>query len=128
MIQSHSALLRHAQDFFRSDLVGLYSWDQVRIANAELRPALAPNLSYKDRRREQEQREGKGKYLEQERLIFGPWEILIYSSSEKPPVGELQLRDDIIGHEAFIVGPLDAATWKAIGEYIRATSRRRFVG
>ena len=68
MIRSEKALLRHAQDFFRSDLVGLYSWDQVRIGERELRTPIPPNASYRDRKRMMEEREGKGKYLEQERL------------------------------------------------------------
>lgn len=119
------ALLRHAQDFFRSDLVGLYFWDRdVRISAPELRPAILPNIDRRDRRREMEAREGKGKYLEQERLRFGPWEILIYSAQEKGPLGELSLRD-FASSKQLIVGPLDPATWQKIGEHIRKSHQRK---
>jgi hypothetical protein len=124
VIRSHSALLRHAQDFFRSDLLGLYSWDQVRIGEPEMREPIPPNAEWKLRRRMMEEREGKGKYLEQERLIFRPWEILIYASSEKPPLGELTLRDFETA-ETLITGPLDPATWSEIGAVIRSTLQRK---
>jgi len=118
MIHPHASLLRHAQDFFRSDLLGLYTWDQVKIANPELAPPIAPDISVRERREEQYKREGK--YIGQARLIFGPWEILIYSPNEKPPLGEVQLRSSAIGGEVFVTGPLDAATWTVAGTCIRS--------
>ncbi|MFZ1154060.1 MAG: hypothetical protein WAN93_04060 [Solirubrobacteraceae bacterium] len=118
MIHAQSALLRHAQDFFRSDLVGIYSWDHVRIGEPELRVPIAPDANWKERRRQMVEREGRGRYLEQVRLTFGPWELLIYSSIEKPPLGELILRD-FESTKAVISGPLDWATWSNIGKRIR---------
>lgn len=114
MIRPHAALLRHAQDFFRSDMVGLYSWDHVKIGDLDRVPS--------DKRRERHQ----GKYFEQARLLFGRWEILMYSSNEKPPLGEVQLRENQVGGEVYVSGPLDAATWGDIAKRIRATNRARF--
>ena len=126
MIRSQIALLRHAQDFFRSHLVGLYSWDKdVRIDPPELRQVLAPNLPFRERRRQMEAREGGGKYLEQERLRFGPWEILIYSAQERGPLGEVTLRrTGGIEVRDLVTGPLDPATWARIGEHIRQSHQR----
>lgn len=125
MIRSDAALLRHAQDFFLSDLVGLYVWDRAIIAPPEKRPLIAPNVDRKTRRREMEDRAGGGKYLEQVRVCFKPWELLIYSAQEKPPLGEVMLRDFDSGW-VLVEGPLDAATWKKIGTHIRASHDRRF--
>ena len=126
MIRPHESLLRHAQDFFRSDLLGIYSWDQVRIAAPEKPPTIAAEAPLKARRDEQYRREGR--YVGVARLIFGPWEILIYSPNEKPPLGEVLLRPNEIGGETLVSGPIDAATWAAIGKRIRSESRLRFVG
>ena len=126
MIHQHSALLRHAQDFFRSDLLGFYSWDQVRIANPELAPPIAADASLQDRRAAQEKREGK--YLGQARLIFGNWEILIYSPNERPPLGEVILRPNEIGGPVLVSGPIDSATWAEIGKRIRTEAKMRFLG
>lgn len=124
MIRSQIALLRHAQDFFASDLTGLYRWDRVKIAAPELRPVIPPNAPIKERRRLMEEREGKGKYLEQERLHFGPWEILIYSAQERGPIGEVTLRVFDNSREV-VTGPLDPSTWAKIGEHIRLSHQRK---
>src|SRR5262245_44662139 len=84
MIRSTSMLLRHARDFFHAELVGLYSFDKDVVLDApERRPEIPPNVDRKTRREMMEQRQGKGKFLEKERLRFGPWEILIYSAEER---------------------------------------------
>lgn len=120
MIRTQMALLRHAQDFFASDLVGLYRWDRVQIDPPEKRPVLAPNLVAAERRKQMEAREGGGKYVEQERLRFGPWEILLYSAQERGPLGEVTLRQTGgVEVRDLVTGPLDPATWKKIGEHIR---------
>lgn len=124
MIRSHMALLRHAQDFFRSDLVGLYSWDAVKIGERELQEPLPPNLAYRDRKRAMEAREGRGKHKEQERLIFQPWEILMYSANERPPCGQVTLREFDTA-ATLVTGPLDAATWSKIGNWIRSHHQRK---
>ena len=126
MIRSDSALLRHAQDFFLSDLVGLYTWGDVRIAPPEVRPGIPPNVDYRERRRQMESRVGMGRNVEQARIVFKPWELLIYSSNERPPLGEVSLREaDNINGGVLVSGPIDAATWKRIGEWIRANSHQR---
>lgn len=124
MIRHHDALLRHAQDFFLSDLVGLYTFDEVRIAAPELRETIPPNIDYRKRRQLMEERQGKGKYLEQVRIKFGPWEIMVYSSVEKPPLGEVVLRDEDSRQE-YVTGPLDPATWSKIGKFIRSETHQR---
>jgi hypothetical protein len=124
VIRSHAALLRHAQDFFLSDLVGLYSFQETRVAPPELRPAIPPDLDYRKRRAEMEKRQGLGKYIEMVRIQFLPWEILIYSAAEKPPLGEVVLREFDSGWEA-MSGPLDPATWAKIGAHLRAASQRQ---
>src|SRR3954469_14937016 len=124
MIRSDSALLRHAQDFFLSDLVGLYTWGDVKIAPPELRPSIPPNIEYKKRRQEMEARSGMGRYVEQARIVFKPWELLIYSSSERPPLGEVALREFDNG-VSLVSGPIDAATWAKIGIVIRSRHGNR---
>ncbi len=122
MIDQHAALLRHAQDFFRSDLVGLYSWDQVRIANREPAPPISAEMPLRARRDEQFKREGR--YLGQARLIFGDWEILIYAPNERPPLGEVILRPNEIGGPVLVSGPIDSATWAEIGLHIRGRTKK----
>lgn len=126
MIRSDSALLRHAQDFFLSDLVGIYSWDQVKIAPPEVRPGIPPNVDYRERRKQMDARAGMGRNFEQARIVFSPWELLIYSSNERPPLGEVSLREagDINGG-VLVSGPIDAATWRKIGNWIRTNSHQR---
>lgn len=124
MIRSHDALLRHAQEFFLRDLVGLYHWDQVRVAAPEKAENIPPNVSRMERRKQMEAREGRGRYLEQARMIFplpetaARWEILIYSSMERPPLGEVVLRDYERG-AVVVEGPLDPATWARMGATIK---------
>lgn len=108
MIRSHRALLRQAQAFFLSDLVGVFEWGDVQVAAPELMPPA-------------ERRDaGVGKFREMERLVFGPWEILICSSHEKPPLGEVSLKEAEFSEGWLIVGPLDPATWSRIGAHIRS--------
>lgn len=128
MIRSHDALLRHAQEFFLREMVGLYHWDQVGVAAPELAEVIPPNASYRERRRLMEAREGRGRYLEQARLIFplpaaaAIWEILIYSSVERPPLGTVILRSD---GRVLVEGPLDPMTWEKIGNLIKSAQQRR---
>lgn len=126
MIRTGAALLRMAQDFFRTELVGVYSFDKdVRIEAQERREPIPANLPFRERRRVMEEREGRGKWIEKERLLFGPWQILIYSAAEKGPLGEVSLRaSGAVDGEPLVVGPLDPATWAKIGEVIRVKSSR----
>jgi len=71
-----------------------------------------------------EARAGSGKYYEQVRICFKPWELLIYSSNERPPLGEVSLRDFDNG-VLLVSGPVDAATWNKIGERIRESHHGR---
>lgn len=113
MIRSHRALLRQGQAFFLSDMVGVFEWGDVTVAPPELMP---PEL-----RRDA----GVGKFKEMERLVFGQWEILICSSHEKPPLGEVSLRERGFSEGLLIVGPLDPVTWSRIGQYIRDIASHR---
>jgi hypothetical protein len=124
MIRSDSALLRHAQDFFLSDLVGLYTWGDVKIAPPEERPGIPPNVDYRERRKQMEARVGMGRHIEQARICFKPWELLIYSSNERPPLGEVTLRIFDNG-QTLIDGPLDANTWKLIALRIREETKHQ---
>jgi hypothetical protein len=123
MIRSQMVLLRIAEEFFRNHLVGLYAWDRVKISPPERRPPIPPNIPFRERRNLMAEREGKGKWLEQERLAFGPWEILIYSAQEKGPLGEVTLRGNL--GDMLVTGPLDPATWAKIGDYIRNSHQRK---
>lgn len=125
MIRSDSALLRHAQDFFLSDLVGLYSWGDVKVAPPEERPGIPPNVDYRERRKQMEARAGMGRHIEQARIVFKPWELLIYSSNERPPLGEVTLREADINGGVLVSGPIDAVTWKKIGERIKESHHGR---
>jgi hypothetical protein len=124
MIRTQAVLLRIAEAFFRDHLLGLYRWDRVGIEAPERRPEIPPGLNPRDRRVEMERREGKGKFLEKERISFGPWEILIYSAQEKGPLGEVTLRNHETAQE-MLTGPLDASTWDRIGEHIRLSHQRK---
>lgn len=129
MIRSQDALLRHAQEFFLAHMVGIYHWDQVQVAAPDLAPTIPSNASRIDRRRMMDERAGRGKYLEQARLIFplpvgtADWEILIYSSLERPPLGEVMLRDSQ-RNQVLVDGPLDPTTWALIGNRIKEHVQR----
>lgn len=108
MIRSQRALLRHGQEFFLRHLVGVYDWGEVEVKPPEIMPVA-------------ERRDaGVGKFREMERLVFGPWEILICSSHEKPPLGEVSLRQTEWSSEIIVVGPLDPVTWSRIASHIRS--------
>lgn len=125
MIRSRDALLRHAQEFFLQEMVGLYVWDQVQVAAPVAVDPIPPNVSRIERRRMSEDREGRGRYVEQARLVFplpaqtAQWEILIWSSMERPPLGEVMLRD-YERAEPVVSGALDPATWVKIGNWIKS--------
>ena len=131
MIRSQDALLRHAQEFFLGHMVGLYHWDQVQVAAPEVVEAIPSNVDFRERRKLMEKREGRGRFREQARLLFplpiaaARWEILIYSSVERPPLGEVMLRDYERGGRVLVEGPLDPATWVKIGEFIKTASHQR---
>lgn len=130
MIRSHDALLRHAQDFFLAELVGYYDFGdvgRVKIAPPELRPPIPPLVDIRERRRMMAGREGLGRYLELARIAFAPWELLIYSAMEKPPLGLVILRELDFGQE-MVSGPLDAATWAKIGKCVRESHGHKRAG
>jgi hypothetical protein len=133
VIRSQDALLRHAQEFFLAHMVGLYHWDQVQVAAPERAQPIPSNIGGRERRKLMEAREGRGRFLEQARLVFplpvpaAEWEILIYSSVERPPIGEVVLRDANRGGQVLVEGPLDPSTWTKIGNLIkeRASHQRK---
>jgi hypothetical protein len=124
MIRSQDALLRHAQEFFLAHMVGLYHWDQVQVAAPQAIEPIPSNASFRERRKLMEAREGRGRFREEARLLFplpiaaARWEILIYSSAERPPLGEVMLRD-FERSQLLVDGPLDPTTWRLIGLRIR---------
>jgi hypothetical protein len=130
MIRTQVVLLRMVEEFFRNELLpledgsGIYRWDRARIAAPELRDPIPPNVDIKTRRRMMAEREGRGKYLEKELIAFGPWEIVVYSSAEQGPLGEATLRDRE-SHQIVVSGPLDAATWRRMGDHIRNLHQRK---
>ena len=130
MIRSQLVLLRMVEEFFRTELLslddgtGVYRWDRAKVAPPELRDPIPPNIDLRTRRRRQEEREGRSKYLEKELIGFGPWEIVVYSSAERAPLGEATLRDRD-SHQILVTGPLDVATWRMMGEHIRNLHQRK---
>lgn len=129
MIRTQAYLLRLVQDFFREYLLDLgrvepliYRWDRVHISAPERRDDIPSAADAAVRRRMAEERHGMGRYIEKERITFGPWEILIYSAAEKGPLGEVSLRND---GEVLVSGPIDASTWAKISERIHSTHQRK---
>lgn len=119
-MRARAALLRQAREFFFSRMVGLYNWDNVKIAPAEEHPevdgrrVLARSIGLKDKIL------ADSKYREMARIAFSPWEIIALSSEEHPPCGLVTLRFGDIMSETVISGPLDHDTWRRVGDAILA--------
>lgn len=114
MIRARAALTRQAQDFFHTYLVGLYGWDEVKFRPPEKNERPTPEMTARGRRRRPERPEGKFHALVE--MEFGIWRLTIEGPNEHPPVGWLTLE---AGEQ--IEGPLDAATWRRFGQYIKET-------
>jgi hypothetical protein len=112
MIRARAALLRQAQDFFQSYLLGLYRWDETRIAAPEKNEVPEPAINARGRKRRPERPEGK--FHATVEIEFGIWRLKIEGPNEHPPLGWLKLD----GHGE-LEGPLDAAVWRLFGEHIR---------
>lgn len=102
-----AALARQAREFFFANLVGVYNWDNVKISPPEEHPE-------HDGRRVLT-RDSKiladSKHREMVRIVFRPWELLISSSEEHPPCGQIVLRFGDVAPLEVVSGPIDQETW-----------------
>lgn len=104
MLSARSLLLRQLQQFFETDLVGLYSWFNVRHRQGEKNP--------KEKGRRQTD-------MERVYVDFGDYSISVSTPDHAPPLGEILLYNAVSGETT--KGPLDASTWASIGEKIRTS-------
>lgn len=117
MIHARAALTRQAQEFFHTNLVGIFSWDDVEFAPAEKTDKLAPIINARGRRVRPERLErDEGKFHATVQMEFGIWRLTIKGPNEHPPIGWLKLE----GYD-IVEGPLDAATWKRFAEHIKGS-------
>lgn len=112
MIRPLAALTRQAQEFFHTELVGIFRWDDVEFAPPEKQEKPEPEINTRGRRVRPERPEGK--FHATVRMEFGIWRLMIDGPTERPPLGWLTLE----GHET-IEGPLDAATWRRFAVHIK---------
>ncbi len=104
------SLMRLAQQFFVDELVGVYSLDGAKVVD----PIEVP--------REKGRGRDEGRYRALVALTFGPFELEIVAPGEQDvfgqvsPLGKVEV---ICGGVERMSGPLDAATWKRIGAFIR---------
>ena len=105
MIRERSALVRQAQQMFHEHLVGIYGWDQAKIA----RPIEVD-------RRPGQQREA-GKFHDQITIRLGPFDIEAKGPFEDPqyPCGMVRVRFGKLSLD----GPLDAKTWCDVAKFIK---------
>lgn len=112
MIRPIAALLRQAQDLFQMKLVGIYRWDDVKIAPKEKTEQPKPYRTSRGRIRRDERPEGR--YHASVSIEFGLWGLVIEGPNEHPPLGWIKLDGPDI-----VEGPLDPATWTRIGDCIK---------
>lgn len=113
MIRSaRNSLSRHLPIFFDTELRGLYRYDDAQ----KLPPESAPHPEGMSALR----RPPYGKYRELVEIRFGPYDLSVFSSNERPPLGEVVL----IYADGEISGPIDQATWQRLGAFIRNREQR----
>lgn len=100
-IRQEAVLARIAREFFETELRGIISLGETQMLEAPLEKKIPG--------RRQLPRE----LLE---LDFPPYRLVIKSSNEAPPLGEVELEIDGTGTGK---ATLDAATWATIGKIIR---------
>lgn len=120
MIRSRATLYRMLQEFFETELMGLHRWDRVRHF-----PAIPDDGFYtrdgellENPDLERGRRRVFGKYREIVQVQFGDdiaYDLRLLSVNEHPPLGMVTFDYG----RGKIDGPLDPATWKQIGAFIK---------
>lgn len=113
MKSARFGLSRHLQVFFETELCGLYRFDEIQILPAEDAPRPEGWSVLR--------RAPFGKYRELITIRFAMYELSVASPNENPPLGEITL----IHPDGEERGPLDHATWKRIGAFIRERDERQ---
>lgn len=104
-IRQEAVLIRLAREFFETQLLGIISLGETTIAEASLEKKIPG--------RRQLPRE----VLE---IDFPPYRLVVKSSNEAPPLGEVELEVNGAGTGK---GTLDTATWATLGKIIREGPR-----
>lgn len=114
MIRPLAALTRQVQEFFHTELVGIFKWDEVvhSLPEKHVPPDTNYVLNERGRRRRRERPEGR--FHAKLEMEFGLWRLTVEGPTEHPPLGLLTLD----GPET-IDGPLDPATWKRFAALIK---------
>lgn len=104
MINSNGRLFGMLRSFFEQEMRDLGTWDDAQPMAGELAE------------RERHNRRNRfGDYKEIAAVTFRGYEITVKSPFEAPPVGRVECR----AGDHVESGPLDDATWKHIGRFIR---------
>lgn len=115
MIRTNDALLRQAREFFAANFAGRFS---LTLLPPEENPEVdGRRMLFADKTVPADSR-----FREMVRVTFCGWELILVSSAERPPMGELVLRSQNLPGAPVVVGPLDAATWQKIRDEIVKTS------
>lgn len=110
-MRARAALFRQLQAFFETELRGLYKISD--FVPHEPQPA--------EERTERGRRFAYGKLKEIVEGRFGPFEVLIASPLEVPPLGRVTLRHP----DLQISGPLDPATFAKMGAAVKHQQQER---
>ena len=104
MIHTNSRLFGLIRAFVEQEMRGLGTWNDVIALEGELAD-----------REKHDRRNRYGHYKEIAAIRFRGYEITVKSPFEAPPLGLIECRcgDDVES------GPLDDATWKRLGKFIR---------
>lgn len=117
MIRVHDALIRQAREFFAAYLATAYPWSAVRVMPIEENPEIeGRRMTFANNKVPADSR-----YREMVRLLFNPWELVLVSSNEHPPLGEISLRGDTM--QVIVSGPIAPETWDKVAGEILKTSK-----
>jgi hypothetical protein len=115
LIRERSALTRQVINFFQMHLLGVYRWDEATVLPAL--PIPRPVYEIGLTRDEREARRDDRKVHDMVAVKFGPFELIAKGPYEdaQHPCGLIRVtRGDL-----FVEGPLDEATWKKVGDFIK---------
>jgi len=104
MISARHALLRQAQDYFHKLLVDVVPWDDVKVDKAIPIPAIRGKRD-----------QGPVRDLVVARFKGFKMELASPFDDQKWPLG----RVTVTRGPWSITGPMDAATWERVGDFIR---------